>query len=286
MALSQAVAPRCRFLGVLAGHTRRITSPLLSAPTADVSPRRRWDDTVKIWDVETRRELLSLCGHTEKVTCVAFSPDGRFVASSSQDRTVRLWDSATGREVLTLRDPTDRVFGVAYHPDGTRIGAACVDGRLLVFDARTGALLHDFRTDTGQELYFVAFSPDGTRIAAAGEPGIVMAWDLATGNAIPNHRPVDARFCSGIGFDAFGRCLGFLSNDRSAVGLSVDGRTGRSIVTLEGHTGSVTGVALSPDGTRLASSSSDMVVRIWNARTGEKSSWLSMVIHNRCEASP
>ena len=208
MALSQAVAPRCR---ARPGRAHAAYHERYFQPRRPTCRPASWDDTVKIWDVETRRELLSLCGHTEKVTCVAFSPDGRFVASSSQDRTVRLWDSATGREVLTLRDPTDRVFGVAYHPDGTRIGAACVDGRLLVFDARTGTLLHDFRTaDTGQELYFVAFSPDGTRLQRPVMAGIVAAWILRPGNAIPNHRPVDARFCSGIGFDAFGRCLGFL----------------------------------------------------------------------------
>jgi WD40 repeat protein len=77
--------------------------------------------TVRIWDPATGRLLLTLSGHAGLITRVAYSPDGRRLASVSRDRLVKVWDAATGEEILTLRGHTSGINGVAYSPDGQRL---------------------------------------------------------------------------------------------------------------------------------------------------------------------
>ena len=84
---------------------------------------------MKVWDAATGQEILTLKGHTGRVTSVAFSPDGKRLASASRDQTVKVWDAATGQETLTLKGHTDSVYSVAFSPDGKRIASASDDGR-------------------------------------------------------------------------------------------------------------------------------------------------------------
>jgi WD40 repeat protein len=90
---------------------------------------------VALWDIRTRRRLLTLTGHTRSVTGLAFSPDGRRLATSSSDQTVRLWDLRTGHELLALRGSPSKVTAVAFSPDGYRLAAAFADGMIGLWDA-------------------------------------------------------------------------------------------------------------------------------------------------------
>ena len=136
--------------------------------------------TVRIFDAATGRELRSLRGHKEEVMSVAFSPDGRTLASASWDKTIKLWDVETGRELMTLRGHTEGVWSVAFSPDGKRLATGGRDDTVRVWDAATG---RELMTLTGHtdEIFSVAFSPDGARIASASNDHTVKLWDAATG---------------------------------------------------------------------------------------------------------
>jgi WD40 repeat protein len=93
------------------------------------------DPEVRVIDAASGRVVLTLVGHTDSVPCVAISPDGRRIATTSSDRTVKLWDSQTGQEVLTLRDHTASLMCVAFSPDGHRLVSGSIDRTARVWDA-------------------------------------------------------------------------------------------------------------------------------------------------------
>ena len=89
---------------------------------------------VRIWDWSAGQELMTLTGHTARVTAVDFHPSGRYLASASEDFTVMIWDTFTGREVLTLRGHTVAVYNLAFSPDGQRLASVDSDGTVKVWD--------------------------------------------------------------------------------------------------------------------------------------------------------
>jgi WD40 repeat protein len=91
--------------------------------------------TVRVWNVETGAEMAVLRGHEMAVTCVAYSPDGRRIASGSHDHSVRVWDSETGDELAVLRGHSSTVFNVAFSPDGSLIASASKDGTVRIWDS-------------------------------------------------------------------------------------------------------------------------------------------------------
>src|SRR5262249_31423941 len=93
-----------------------------------------YDNTVKVWDALTGHELLTLKGHTKRVTSAAFSPDGKRLVSAAEDKTVKVWDLETGQELLTVEGHSDH-NGVAFSPDGHRLVAGSADGTVKIYDA-------------------------------------------------------------------------------------------------------------------------------------------------------
>jgi hypothetical protein len=101
----------------------------------DQRSRSYTTSTVEVREAATGRKLHALIGHTANVICIAFSPDGRRIATAGYDRTVKLWDTATGREVFTLRGHTAGVIALAFSPDSRRIVSSGLDDTARVWDA-------------------------------------------------------------------------------------------------------------------------------------------------------
>src|SRR5262249_31701255 len=119
-------------------------------------------------------ERLSLKGHTDVVTNVAFNSDGTKLVSASFDGTMRVWNASTGREALTLNGHTSRVDSVAFSPDGRRLASTSMDRTVTVWDTASGQEVLTLKhTDRVSD---VAFSPDGQRLAAGGGK-TVKVWD-------------------------------------------------------------------------------------------------------------
>ena len=120
---------------------------------------------------------LTLKGHTAGVSSVAWSPDGKRLATGSYDKTAKVWDAATGQELLTLKGHTGYVFSVAWSPDGKRLATGSWDGTAKVWDAASGQELLTLKGHT-DVVSSVAWSPDGKRLATASSDGTVQIYAM------------------------------------------------------------------------------------------------------------
>jgi hypothetical protein len=118
--------------------------------------------------------------HNDAINSVAFSPDGKRLATGSNDRTVKLWDAATGQETLTLKGHSDAVWSVAFSPDGKRLATGSRDCTVKLWDAGAGQELLTLKGHS-DAVGSVAFSPDGKRLATGSKDRTVKLWDAATG---------------------------------------------------------------------------------------------------------
>jgi WD40 repeat protein len=209
---------------------------------------------------------LTLRGHAGFVDGVAFSPDGKRLATASWDSTAKVWDAVSGQELLTLRGHSGGVSGVAFSPDGKRLATASDDATAKVWDAISGRELLTLRGHSNIVIS-VAFSPDGKRLATASGDDTAKVWDAVSGQELPTLRGHD-RPVMGVAFSPDGKRLATTSQDDTA--KVWDAVSGQELLTLRGHDSAVMGVAFSPDDKRLATASYDSTAKVWDAFSGQE----------------
>ncbi len=175
------------------------------------------DSKARLWNPATGEHIRTLTGHTGWIRAVAFSPGGQLLATGGHDGTARLWNPATGVHIRTLTGHTGGVWAVAFSPGGQLLATGGDDGAARLWNPATGEHIRTLTGHTGL-VWAVAFSPGGHLLATGGDDGAARLWNPATGEHIR---------------------------------------------TLTGHTGGVWAVAFSPDGRLLATGSYDQTTRLW-----------------------
>jgi WD40 repeat protein len=218
------------------------------------------DQTAKVWDAASGQEFLTLKGHTGQVNSVAWSPNGRRLATAWGDHTTKVWDAASGQEVLTLKGPDAAVFSVAWSPDGKRLAIAGNDVTAKVWDAASGQELLTLKGHS-HGLVSVAWSPDGKRLATGSVDKTAKVWDASSGKELLTLKG-HTREVFSVAWSPDGKRLATGSADQTA--KVWDAASGEQLLTLKGHTDVVSSVAWSPDGKRLATGSVDGTVQIYS----------------------
>ena len=130
---------------------------------------------VEVWNTDSATKRLAAAGHTGTVVGVAFSPDGRMLASVSGDKTAKLWDAQTGGEQLTLQGHSGGIYGVAFSPDGSKVVTSGWDKTVRLWDTASGSLQHTCEGHQG-DVWAVAFSSSTPFASSVGEDRIVRVW--------------------------------------------------------------------------------------------------------------
>ena len=260
--------------GMLKMHANAVLS-LIFSPNGERLASGGDDRIVKLWnvaqingqrlDTEAEQEPVALLGHTSQINSLAFSPDGKNLASGSNDDTIKLWNAPLEQERPLLEGHSKFVSSVAFSPDGTLMASGSGDGCVILWDVVKRQKLRQVNGQAGA-VFSVSFSPDGKLLAVGGFGGMRL-WEVASGLEL--RKPAsEAGIVLSVAFSPDGRNLATGSRDK--ILRLWDAVTGQKLWANEAHLDMISSVAFSPDGKILASGSWDRTVKLWDAGTGKK----------------
>jgi WD40 repeat protein len=251
---------------VLEGHTSFVNCVCFSPDGKTVASGAGLygdsDNTVRLWDADTGKQLIALKGSTDRVVGIAYTPDGKLLASVGSS--ICLWDIASGKPQWTFEMQGMRpVRGncVCFSPDGKAMACGCSDATVRMWDPGNQSLIREMQGHR-RGLESVMFSPNGRFLASGSADGTVRLWETDTGAEM--HTLQGNSAC----YSPDGAAVATASPDR--IVRIWDTASGKQRQALEGHDGEVTSVCYSPDGKTLASGSKDTTIHVWDLATGKQ----------------
>lgn len=225
------------------------------------------DKTIKVWNLQSGKQLYILQGHNKEVWALASSPEGNKLASGGGDNTIKLWDLESGTLLNTLESHEGRVLAIAFSPDGKLLASGSSDKTVRLWQVDTGKALATLRGHLNW-VNAVAFHPKLPLLASASEDGTIKLWDLRSGKLLRSLNGYSQEVKS-IAFTPDGQILASGNGDGS-INLW-DMQTGEQLRSLFGHSAPVESIVFTPSGKTLVSGggSLDHTIKIWDWKTGE-----------------
>ncbi len=244
------------------GHSQKVEAIVFS-------PDNRWvatgsfDNTIKIWEMETGRELRSLTGHAGAIRALACSPDGKLLISGGNDSTVRIWEVESGKEIKTFSDQEGVIEAVAISPDGKTLASGGSESTIVVRDLEARKVLIKLSGHTGS-VSALAFSPDSDFVASGSSDSTARIWNLAKGKlkrTFKGHIGKIETIC----FSNSGEVLATGGRDKTIRLWTT--ASGKNLSILNGHTRSIIALNfISPD--KLVSAAANREIGVWNTGKG------------------
>ena len=222
------------------------------------------DGTLRLWDIESGKELRRLVGHEDRVLGALLFPDGKKALSWSHDRTLRLWDIETGKEIRRFEGHEDEVNGAFLFPGGKKALSWSNDWTLRLWDIRTGEEIRRFEGHKGSVNGALIF-PDGEKALSWSQDGTLRLWGIENGKKIRRLKGHKSSVEGALLFPDAKKALSWSWDNTLRLW---DIERGKEIRRFEGHEGSVLRVLLFPDGTKALSWSTDKTLRLWDIENG------------------
>ncbi|MCS6792781.1 MAG: serine/threonine protein kinase [Oscillatoriaceae bacterium SKW80] len=250
----------------LGNHTQGVNALALSR-NGEWLATASTDKTIKVWNLQSGKQLYILQGHNKEVWALASSPDGNRLASGGGDNTIKIWDLGSGTLLNTLEAHEGRVLAIAFSADGKLLASGSSDKTVRLWEANTGKAIASLRGHLGW-VNAVAFHPKLPLLASASEDGTVNLWDLRSGKLLLSLNGYSLEVKS-IAFTPDGQILASGNGDGS-INLW-DMQTGERMQPLFAHSAPVESLVFSPDGQTLVSGGGtlDHTIKIWDWKTGQ-----------------
>ncbi len=251
---------------ILRGHTNAVVNVAITAD-GKRAVSCSYDKSLKVWNLETGKCLMTLKGHTLCVNSIAITPDGKKIVSCSDDETLKLWDLETGKCLDTFIGHKRDVKAVAITPDGTRAVSGSEDETLKLWDLETGECLMTLEGHTDQIwIWGVTVTSDGARVVSASIDKTLKVWHLETGECLATLKGhTDSVY--GVAVTPDGKKVVSGAYDKTLKVWDIESK--KCLVSLEGHTSWIAGVAITPDGKRVVSGSADKTLKVWDLESGQ-----------------
>lgn len=252
-----AVTAQSQVLATREAHVVETALAVRSSLPAPAGP------AISVANRQSVTTTLTLQGHTDLISSVSFSPDGKMLVSASADNTVRLWNASDGSSALVITGKDGPVYDASLSPDGQTLAMSPERSTVQLWDARDGVLLR--RLESENSSISVAFSPDARLVAAGSYDYTVRLWRVIDGSPVLTMTG-HTDYVAEVAFSPDGQTLASASADRTVRLWRV--ADGSLISTLSGHTDRVTSVAFAPDGQTIAAGSDDSTIRMWRVADG------------------